>query len=246
MAEFQWETFDAALFDLDGVLTPTAIVHRQAWKRAFDGFLAEAVGGGDRRPFTDDDYLTYVDGRPRYDGVRSFLESRGICLPDGDASDAPGHGTVSALGNAKNRAFNAVLADEGVSPYPDATALLDALAGLGLAMAVVSSSANALEVLDAAGLTPRFGFVMDGVVARRRRLPGKPAPDTFLAAATEVGTVAARAVVLEDAVSGVVAAAAGGFGATIGVDRTGSAEDLAAAGATLVVTDLRDLLPGAR
>jgi len=232
---------DVTLFDLDGVLTPTAGVHQKAWKRTFDDFLEERSGGG-FDPFTSDDYLTYVDGKPRYEGVRSFLESRGIALPDGDRTDPPGHGTVSALGNAKNEKFNEVLESEGVEPYPDAVELLDHLRDLGVRLVVVSSSANAVPVLEAAGIRDRFEFVVDGVVARRRDLPGKPRPDTFIAAAVEVGSTAASAVVFEDAVSGVQAGRVGDFHTVVGVDRTGSADALREAGADIVVERLTELI----
>lgn len=232
---------DVALFDLDGVLTPTAEVHQKAWKRTFDEFL-QARSDGDIDPFTNDDYLTYVDGKPRYEGVRSFLESRGIPLPDGDHTDPPGYGTVAALGNAKNQKFNGVLESEGVEAYPDAIELLDHLRHLDVRLVVVSSSANAVPVLGAAGISDRFEFVMDGVVARRRDLPGKPRPDTFIAAAAEVGATVAGAVVFEDAVSGVQAGRAGAFHTVVGVDRTGSADALKEAGADIVVERLTELI----
>lgn len=232
---------DVTLFDLDGVLTPTAEVHQEAWKRTFDEFLTRR-SGADFDPFTSDDYLTYVDGKPRYEGVASFLESRAISLPDGDRTDPPGHGTVAALGNAKNEKFNEVLQSEGVAPYPDAIELLDHLRDLDVRLVVVSSSANAVPVLEAAGLRDRFEFVMDGVVARRRDLPGKPRPDTFVAAAEEVGSTPAAAVVFEDAVSGIEAGRAGDFHTVVGVDRTGSADALKEAGADIVVERLTELI----
>ena len=232
----------AALFDLDGVLTPTAKVHEAAWARMFNGFLERRDGPG-FEPFVEDDYLTYVDGKPRYEGVQSFLESRGIDLPHGDPSDEPGDGTVCALGNAKNDMFNAVLESDGVEPYPDGVALLDALGSLPVRLAVVSSSANAVAVLEAAGLKDRFEFIMDGRVAKERGLPGKPRPDTFLAAAAELDADAATSVVFEDAVSGVQAGRNGSFAAVVGVDRTDSEAQLKEAGADVVVSDLRDVNP---
>lgn len=232
---------DAVLFDLDGVLTPTATVHEEAWKRTFDGFLRDRADNG-FEPFTEDDYLTYVDGKPRYEGVASFLESRGISLPHGEPSDPPGHDSVTAIGNAKNEAFNQVLESDGVEPYPDAVMLLDDLAERPLRLAVVSSSANARPVLRVSGLLDRFEFVMDGVVARTRSLPGKPQPDTFIAAAAEVGAVPAASVVFEDAVSGVEAGASGGFHTVVGVDRTNSAGALRDAGADVVVERLTEIL----
>ncbi|MGB7962008.1 MAG: beta-phosphoglucomutase family hydrolase [Propionicimonas sp.] len=231
---------DAALFDLDGVLTPTATVHMAAWAKMFNAFLAER---GIDRPYTDEDYFTYVDGKPRYDGVRSFLESRDFSLPEGDPSDSPDAETVCGLGNRKNTAFSAVLAADGVTPYPGSVALVDYLIAQGKAVAVVSSSANARDVLAAAGLSDRFGLVVDGVLARREGLPGKPAPDTYRFAAHSLGVPASRAVVFEDAVSGVAAGHAGDFGLVIGVDRGVGAEELIIHGADLVVTDLADLLP---
>ena len=237
---FDWTPYHAALFDLDGVLTPTATVHEAAWKRAFDDFLADVDGPG-FEPFEQADYLAHVDGKPRYDGVRSFLLSRSIALPEGEPTDPPGHDTVCALGNLKNDMFNRVLSDDGVAPYPDAMTLLDAISDLPLG--VVSSSANAVPVLAAAGILGRFGFVMDGLVARDRALPGKPAPETFVVAAAEIGADPARTVVFEDATSGVEAGVAGGFALVVGVDRTGSADALRAAGAHIVVEQLTEIMP---
>lgn len=237
-----WSQMRAALFDLDGVLTPTAKVHEAAWAGMFNGFL-ERRFGSDFEPFAEDDYLRYVDGKPRYEGVESFLESRGIELPHGDPNDDPGDSTVCALGNAKNDMFNEVLESDGVEPYPDGVDLLDALAGTSVRLAVVSSSANAIAVLEAAGLKERFEFVMDGRVARQRTLAGKPRPDTFLAAAAELDADADTSVVFEDAVSGVQAGRAGSFAVVVGVDRTGSEAQLREAGADIIVADLRDVSP---
>lgn len=228
----------AVLFDLDGVITPTADVHRQAWKETFDGFLA---GRGITEAFSGDDYHRYVDGKPRYDGVRSFLASREITLPEGDTEDPPGHGTVQALGNLKNQAFRQVLAREGIRPYPGSSRLLDLLDRRRVPWAIVSSSANAADVLTAAGLEGRAATVVDGVEARRRRLAGKPAPDTFLAAAADLGVVPAEAVVVEDAISGVHAGRAGGFGLVVGVARQNAGDELLRAGADRVVSDLDEL-----
>ncbi|MDH5293052.1 MAG: HAD-IA family hydrolase [Acidimicrobiia bacterium] len=237
----RWQDVDAALFDLDGVLTPTALVHEKAWGRAFNGFLDHA---GDSAPFTRDDYLQFVDGKPRYDGVRSFVESRSIELAEGAPADAAGYETVCALGNLKNELFNEVLRNDGVDPYPDALVLLDVLDTLGVAMAVVSSSANAGPVLDAAGISSRFVYRMDGLVARRDSIPGKPAPDMFLETARRIGVEPGAAVVLEDAVSGVRAGASGGFQHVVGVDREGNGEALAEAGATIIVSSLAALVVG--
>lgn len=236
MTPIDWAFYDAVLFDLDGVLTPTAELHRQAWTEMFDAFLAEHAPG--QRPFGPDDYLGYVDGRPRFDGVRAFLAGRGITLPEGSPGDPPGDGSVGALGNRKDEAFNELLQRRGITAYPGSVALLDVLAALGTKTAVVSSSRNAPVVLAAAGLTSRFAVLVDGAAAEERGLAGKPAPDMFLAAATELAVAPPRAVVVEDALSGVAAGRAGGFGLVVGVDRGAGADGLRAAGADVVVDDL--------
>ena len=238
-----WTDYDAILFDLDGVVTPTAEVHMRAWSEMFNAFLASYAGSGDTAPYTDADYFAYVDGKPRYDGVRDFLAARGIELPEGTDEDAGTEQTVKGLGNRKNDAFNEVLARDGVTAYPGSVQLLDHLRGLGLPLAVVSSSANAPSVLKAAGLADRFQSVVDGKVAKELGLRGKPAPDTFLHAAEALGAIAATSVVLEDAVSGVRAGRAGSFGLVIGVDRGAGHETLVGAGADLVVSDLAETLP---
>ncbi|MDT9591794.1 beta-phosphoglucomutase family hydrolase [Nocardioides zeae] len=239
----EWTSFRAALFDLDGVITPTAEVHMRAWEVMFNEFLAGWDGAGDTSRYTDRDYFDHVDGKPRYDGVRDFLASRGIELPEGSEADGPDADTVHGLGDRKNDAFNAVLEREGVRAYPGSVALLDHLATLDVRLAVVSSSANAPAVLETAGLADRFETVVSGAVAKELGLPGKPAPDTFLHAAEVLGADASTSVVIEDAVSGVRAGAAGGFAAVVGVDRGVGAEHLSAAGATVVVADLADLVP---
>ncbi len=231
-----WERFAAFLFDLDGVLTPTAEVHERAWTIMFDEFLA------DRPPFTQADYLAYVDGKPRYDGVRSFLASRGISLPDGSPDDPPGHGTVCALGNRKNALFTEVLQRDGISPYAGSSAFLAELERRDVPAAVVSSSRNARDVLQAAGLGERFDVVVDGTVAASEDVPGKPAPDMFLLAASRLGVDAGHAVVVEDALSGVAAGRAGHFGLVLGVDRGAGAEQLLANGADAVIADLAELV----
>lgn len=233
--------FDAAavLFDLDGVLTPTAEIHMRAWAALFDAELAKHP---DAAPYTDEDYFRFVDGRARYDGVQAVLESRGIELPYGDPADPPDAETVCGLGNRKNAAFAETLEREGIAPYPGSLALVDRLEELGIPAAVVSSSKNARQVLEAAHLLSRFPVIVDGVVAAEEHLPGKPAPDLFVAAAERLGVDATRAVVVEDAVSGVQAGAAGPFGLVVGVDRGVGAETLREAGADLVVQDLADLL----
>lgn len=235
-----WTSYDAALFDLDGVLTPTATVHMQAWSEMFNDFLETQEG---QEPYTERDYFAYVDGKPRYDGVRSFLTSRGIELPEGDPSDSPDAETVCGLGNRKNDAFNAVLERDGVTAYEGSVRLLDALEAKGVRLAVVSSSQNAPAVLAAAGIADRFPVVVDGKVAKVDGLPGKPAPDTFLAAAERLGVTRERSVVLEDAESGVEAGRSGNFGLVVGVDRGAGAETLRERGADIVVTDLAEILP---
>lgn len=234
-----WNDYDAALFDLDGVITPTAEVHQRAWGRMFTDFLADHP---DVTPYSDDDYFAYVDGKPRYEGVQSFLESRDIELPYGDPSDDPAEQTVCALGNRKNDYFSDVLRTDGVEAYPGSLALLDALESRGVKAALVSSSRNARKVLEAAGVTERFEVVIDGEVAAAEGIAGKPEPDTYTAAAERLGVPTTRSVVLEDAVSGVQAGAAGDFGLVIGVDRGAGADALRRHGADLVVSDLAELL----
>ena len=238
----RWNAFQAVLFDLDGVLTPTAEVHERAWKQMFDEFLFARAA--DSVPFGPDDYLQYVDGKARFDGVRSFLRSRNIALPDGHLDDPPGDTTVSALGNRKNELFAQTLARDGIQAYPGSVALLDVLASHGTLVAVVSSSRNAPDVLRAAGLDTRFSVVIDGTVAAHRGLAGKPAADMYLAAATDLGVSPDRAAVIEDALSGVASGRAGGFGLVLGVDRGAGAPALLANGADIVVPDLSATLPG--
>ena len=235
----------ACLFDLDGVLTQTAVVHAAAWKEMFDGFLREwgERTGQPQVPFDPvADYDTYVDGKPRADGTRSFLESRGIELPEGSPDDPPGRLTVAGLGNLKNQIVLRRIEQDGVKPFPGSVRYLDAVTAAGLHKAVVSSSANTASVLASAGLAGRFDAVVDGVVAHREHLAGKPAPDTYLAAARELGVPADAAVVYEDALAGVASGRAGHFGYVVGVDRVGQADALRASGADVVVTDLADLL----
>lgn len=215
----------------------------RAWAEMFNAYLTEKHPG--QPAYTDDDYFAYVDGKPRYDGVRDFLASRAITLPEGTADDPPEAETVCGLGNRKNDAFNAVLARDGVTAYPGSVAFLDYLRDLGTPLAVVSSSVNAPAVLEAAGLADRFATVVSGAVAEEQGLPGKPAPDTFAYAARLLGSDAAGSVVLEDAVSGVRAGAAGDFGLVVGVDRGAGHDVLTAAGADLVVSDLSELIGGA-
>jgi beta-phosphoglucomutase family hydrolase len=225
----------ACLFDLDGVLTQTAKVHAEAWKQMFDDFLRERAkdSGGEFAPFTDDDYDEYVDGKPREDGVRSFLESRKI-----DATDE----LVHELGNRKNEIVLGLIRDRGVDAYEGSVRYVKAARDAGLRRAVVSSSTNCRDVLHAAGIDDLFEERIDGVVAEREHLKGKPAPDTFLAGARALGVAPAEAAVFEDALAGVAAGRAGKFGYVVGVDRVGQADELRAHGADIVVKDLAELL----
>jgi beta-phosphoglucomutase family hydrolase len=228
----------ACLFDLDGVLTGTAALHRAAWKETFDPLL---VARG-LPEFTEADYNNYVDGRPRFDGVRAFLTSRGIELPDGPPDAEPSDDTVQGVGNRKNVRVQEIIAERGVNPYPGSVRYLDAAKAAGLRIGVVTSSANGQAVLDAAELTKYVEARIDGVVITERKLHGKPAPDSFLAGAEALGAAPANAAVFEDALSGVQAGKAGHFGFVVGVDRVGQADELRAHGADLVVTDLDQLL----
>lgn len=230
----------AWLFDLDGVLTPTALVHMHAWARLFTPYLA-AHGAA---PYTEADYFAYIDGKPRYDGVRSLLASRGIVLPEGTPDDSPAEDTVCGLGNRKNAAFNETLADEGVTAYPASVAFLDAIEAAGCLAAVVSSSKNAPAVLLAAGLASRFPVVVDGTYAAGEGLPGKPAPDTYERAAELLGVPTVECAVVEDAESGVQAGAAGDFGLVVGVDRGVGRDVLLRLGADVAVDELDELIPG--
>jgi beta-phosphoglucomutase family hydrolase len=229
----------AVLFDLDGVITPTAEVHMRAWATVFDQVLQER---GVTAPYTDADYFEHLDGRPRYDGVQALLASRGIDVPWGDPADADDADTVCGIGNRKNAVFSALLEEEGIAAYPGSVAVLDRLGMLGIPVAIVSSSKNAVPVLAAAHLADRFPVIVDGVVAAAEGLPGKPRPDIFLEGARRLGVEPAHAVVVEDAVSGVAAGAAGGFGLVVGVDRGVGSSALRDAGAHVVVGDLADLL----
>lgn len=233
--EVPWSSFQAVLFDLDGVITPTADLHRRAWGSLFAPY-----------DFTDDDYLRSVDGKPRYEGVEAFLASRGVELPYGSPEDSPDLETICGLGNRKNAEFNAILERDGVAPYPGTIALLDYLQELSVTTAVVSSSRNANAVLLAAGLGDRFPLVVDGLLAEALGLPGKPEPDTFVHAAHELGATVERTAVIEDAQVGVAAAVTGGFGYVVGVDRGGNRKPLTDAGATIVVEDLANTLEGSR
>lgn len=236
--------FDAVIFDMDGVVTDTAAVHSVAWKRMFDEFLARHATrtGTAFREFTHDtDYRTYVDGKPRYQGVAAFLASRGIHLPAGTAEDAPEAETVCGLGNRKNQLFNAIVADSGVRVYASTLALIRALQAGGIRIGLATSSRNASLLLARTQTAPLFETVVDGVVSEVRRLRGKPHPQIFLTAAADLGVPPARAVVVEDAVVGVQAGAAGKFALVIGIAREGNAAELRENGADWVVRDLADV-----
>ncbi len=235
----------ACLFDLDGVLTRTAKVHSAAWKQMFDDYLRKRAGRTDVAfvPFDPiREYDQYVDGKPRYDGVRAFLASRGVELPEGDPSDTPETETIDGLGNRKNEIVLRLIREQGVQPYEGSVRYVKAAQAAGLRRAVVSSSTNCRDVLAAAGIQDLFEAIIDGVVAEREHLRGKPAPDTFLAGARTLGVKPAEAVVFEDALAGVEAGRAGRFGFVVGVNRVGQAEALRAHGADLVVDDLAKLL----
>jgi beta-phosphoglucomutase family hydrolase len=257
--------YDAVIFDLDGVVTQTAAVHAAAWKRLFDAYLAERAartgaspgGAGDTaggandaagsspdalRPFDlEADYRLYVDGKPRYDGVRDFLAARGIELPMGDPSDPPERETVCGLGNRKNEFFNAEVREHGVKTFPSTIELIHQLQAAAIRVGLMSSSKNTAMVLDVTGTTDLFEVRVDGVVAEKVGLPGKPDPAMYLETARRLGVDAARSVVVEDALSGVEAGRRGGFGLVIGVDRLGQAAELAEGGADVVVDDLAEV-----
>lgn len=229
--------YDAVLFDLDGVLTPTAEVHMHAWQTMFEELFA---AWDITPPYTERDYFDHLDGKKRYDGVASLLRSRDVEVPWGHPSDPVTADTVCGIGNRKNAVFERVLRAEGIAPYPGSMRLLDVLLEAGTPVAVVSSSKNAEEVLAAAGIRDRFAVVMDGVIAERDHLASKPAPDVFVEAARMLGVDPARSAAVEDAISGVRSAAAGGFALVVGVDRGVGAQDLVDAGAHVVVTDLEE------
>jgi len=239
------DSIAVCLFDLDGVLTKTAKVHAAAWKEMFDGYLKERAArtGDEFVPFDAvADYDEYVDGKPRYEGVQSFLGSRGIELPRGEPSDPPDAETVDGLGNRKNEIVLRLIRVNGVEPYDGSVRYVQAARDKGLRRAVVSSSTNARDVLVAAGIEDLFEVRIDGVVAEREHLRGKPAPDTFVAGARAFSAAPIQAAVFEDALAGVAAGRAGGFGFVVGVDRVGQADALREHGADLVVTDLGELL----
>jgi beta-phosphoglucomutase family hydrolase len=237
----------AVLFDLDGVLTPTASVHAAAWKEMLDAFLADQMGP-EYRPFDQADYDEYVDGRPRADGTRSFLESRRITLPEGSPGDPPEANTIEGLSQRKDDIFQRLVRGGEVKPYPGSVRYLHAVRAAGLRTAVVSASRHCAEIVHSAGLGDLLDARVDGVAAARERLAGKPAPDTYLAAAGRLNVIPTQAAVFEDALAGVAAGRAGRFGYVVGVDRADDegrrshAEDLRSHGADIVVRDLADLL----
>ncbi len=232
--------FDAVIFDLDGVITKTAAVHEIAWAEMFDRYLRERAEaeGTEFRPFTTSDYGTYVDGKPRYDGVQSFLESRGIELPRGDVSDPPELETVCGLGNRKNAEFTRIVEERGVEPYPSTIHFIRGLEAVGIKIALFSSSRNAVPVLESAGLGDLFEVRIEGNVAAELGLPGKPDPAVLHEATRRLGATPERTAVVEDALSGVEAGRRGGFKLVIGLDRIGQADELAASGADVVIPDL--------
>ncbi|MGW4512162.1 HAD family hydrolase [Streptomyces sp. NPDC004393] len=231
----------ACLFDLDGVITKTAVVHAAAWKQTFDDFLRRRDGES-YRPFDEvSDYDEYVDGRPRADGVRTFLASRDIRLPEGAPDDPPDRDTVHGVGNRKNELLLELIRTRGVEAYEGTIRYIEAVRAAGLRTAVVSSSANCRDVLRSIGAEGLFDVRIDGIVAAERQLPGKPHPDTFLAAAQDLGVEAKAAAVFEDALAGMDAGRSGHFGYVVGVDRVGQADALRAHGADVVVRDLAEL-----
>jgi len=235
------ENIQACLFDLDGVVTRTAVVHAAAWKETFDAFLREREGD-DFRPFdAGADYDEYVDGRPRADGVRTFLASRDIELPEGQPDDPPDAPTVNGIGNRKNALVLEKIRTEGVEAYDGTLRYIDAVRAQGLRTAIVSSSANTRDVLRSIKAEHLFDVRIDGVVAAERGLPGKPHPDTFLAAARDLGVEPSQAAVFEDALAGMDAGRSGHFGYVVGVDRVGQTDALYTHGADRVVKDLAEL-----
>ncbi len=233
------DTVDALLFDMDGVLTNTAVVHADAWKRTFDPLIEELGAGAPFDPH--EDYVRHVDGKSRLDGVRDFLRARGVTLPEGSPDDPPEAQTVQGVGRRKNDLVLELIRSKGVETYGDAIELLHAARAHGRRSALVSSSANAREALESAGIDGLFDAWVDGLRIAAEGLPGKPAPDTFLAAAADLGVDASRAAVLEDALAGVQAGRAGRFGLVVGVDRHGREQELRDNGADVVVSDLREL-----
>lgn len=241
ITSISWSDYEAVLFDLDGVLTPTADIHEQAWRETFETVLPQ-VAVGDQKEYRDDDYAEHIDGRPRYEGVAQLLEAHDVALPEGSSDEDPGPESVSSIGNMKNSRFLEILERDSIRPFEGALALIERLEAEGVAVAVVSSSKNARRVLEAAGLLPAFGVIVDGVTVEEQGLEGKPAPDPFLFAAERLGAAPRDCVIVEDALSGVRAGKAGAFGLVVGVARDGEEDDLLAAGADIVVEDLSELV----
>jgi len=235
--------FDAVVFDMDGVVTDTAVVHRRAWQAMFDPFLAALAERTDtvQRPFSEDDYLRYVDGKQRADGVTSFLGSRNVVLPRGSAEDPPGEQTVWALANRKDQTFQHVLTSDGARAFPSTVGLVRDLQDHGLGTAIISASRNCQAILDAAGIGDLFPVRVDGLESARLGLPGKPAPAVFLEAVRRLGAIPRRSVVVEDALAGVQAGRDGEFGLVVGVDRVGQADALREHGADIIVSDLSEV-----
>jgi beta-phosphoglucomutase family hydrolase len=240
------DRFDAALFDLDGVLTKTAAVHASAWRQMFDEYLHER-SRREHEPFVPfevpTDYTRHLDGKPRYDGVRNFLASRDIVLPEGSPTDPPEAETVCGLGNRKDELVKRLLETEGVETFESSIRLVDAVRAAGIGTAVVSSSKNCTTIIEAAGIADKFDAQVDGYAVEEGGLRGKPAPDTYLEAARQLGATPQRSVVFEDALSGVEAGRSGSFGLVVGVDRADQATALREHGADIVVTDLAVLIP---
>jgi beta-phosphoglucomutase family hydrolase len=237
------DKFDAVLFDLDGVITATARIHASAWKQAFDEILKKRAAGGSFKPFDkQSDYEEYVDGKPRYDGAQTFLESRRIDLPAGTPEDPPDKETVWGIANRKNQLFEEALKKERVDVFEGTVAWIRQLRQAGIKTAVVSSSSHCKAILQNAGISSLFDARVDAHIADRLKLEGKPAPDTYLKAAEMLGADAKRAVIVEDALAGVEAGRSGGFGLVIGVDRKHDADLLRAHGADIVVRDLKEML----
>jgi len=237
------ERIAAVIFDMDGVVTDTASLHSRCWKLVFDEFLrgCPETAGADLRPFDDDDYLRFVDGKPRYDGVESFLSSRHLHLGRGSPSDPPGHGTVCALGNLKDHEFERLVAEDGVAVFDSTVDLIRSLREHRVRTALISSSWHARALLESAGIDDLFDAIVDGIDSDALHLPGKPDPTVFLTAARAVSIPPSRAAIVEDAIAGVQAGHRGSFGLVIGIDRGHHAEELRAQGADLVVTDLSAL-----
>lgn len=238
-----WQRIEAVILDLDGVITRTAAVHARAWKQMFDAYRERRQQRGDEsfEPFSDQDYRQYVDGKPRYEGVRGFLQSRDLDLPYGDPGDEPGRETICGLGNWKNQLYHVLLEDKGVEVFDDAVRMLHRWRDRGLKRAVVSSSKNCRKVLQLADLEDLFDVRVDGVTAEQQHLKGKPDPDIFLRAARDLGVAPSQAVVFEDAVAGVQAGRAGGFAWVVGVARQGDGQALLDNGADVVVQRLDEL-----